>query len=56
MPKSEFLVSEESGAGERLDVFLARRMPEHARAEFQRLIDKGRVKVDGGQRKPSHYT
>jgi len=54
VPKSEFLVSGESGAGERLDVFLARRMPEHARAEFQRLIDNGRVKVDGGQRKPSH--
>jgi len=54
VPKSEFLVSEESGAGERLDVFLARRMPEHARAEFQRLVDKGRVKVDGALKKSSH--
>lgn len=54
MPKSEFEVSEEAGAGERLDVFLARRMPSLARAECQRLVDKGRVRVDGAHKKSSH--
>jgi 23S rRNA pseudouridine1911/1915/1917 synthase len=54
VPKSEFLVAEEAGAGERLDVFLARRMPLRARAECQRLVDKGRVSVDGAVKKSSY--
>ena len=54
MLKSEFQVSEEAGAGERLDIFLARRMPSFARAECQRLVDKGRVSVDGAPKKSSY--
>jgi len=36
-----------------LDVFLATRLPAFARAEFQRLIDRRRVTVDGAFRKSS---
>ncbi len=54
MPKSEFQVSEEAGVGERLDVFLARRLPFCARAECQRLVDRGRVKVDDALKKSSY--
>ncbi|MBM4212226.1 MAG: 23S rRNA pseudouridine(1911/1915/1917) synthase RluD [Gammaproteobacteria bacterium] len=34
-------------AGERLDVVLARRLPQYSRARLQRWIDEGRVLVDG---------
>ncbi|MFM7433916.1 MAG: S4 domain-containing protein, partial [Gammaproteobacteria bacterium] len=34
-------------AGERLDVVLARRLPQYSRARLQRWIDAGRVLVDG---------
>lgn len=39
--------------GERLDVFLARRVPHLSRAHAQRLIDVGAVRVDGHPTKPS---
>jgi 23S rRNA pseudouridine1911/1915/1917 synthase len=39
--------------GERLDVFLARRLPDLSRAHAQRLIAEGHVRVDGGASKPS---
>jgi 23S rRNA pseudouridine1911/1915/1917 synthase len=51
--RKTFLVGPDSGAGERLDVFLARRIPDFARAQFQRLIDKGFVFVNGERKKPS---
>jgi len=39
--------------GERLDVFLARSLPDLSRAHAQRLIAEGRVRVDGAAAKPS---
>ena len=38
---------------ERLDRFLAVRMPEHSRTKLARLIEAGEVTVDGGVQKPS---
>jgi 23S rRNA pseudouridine1911/1915/1917 synthase len=35
-------------AGERLDVALARLLPQYSRARLQRWIDEGRVQADGG--------
>jgi len=47
MPQTrEFLVPAEA-AGERLDVFLAREMPDWSRTQIQRLIRDGLVLVDG---------
>jgi 23S rRNA pseudouridine1911/1915/1917 synthase len=40
-------------AGERLDVFVARRMPSLTRARARKLIDEGRVTVAGQRAKPS---
>lgn len=39
--------------GERLDVFVARRLPELSRSHAHRLISEGLVTVDGRQLKPS---
>jgi 23S rRNA pseudouridine1911/1915/1917 synthase len=44
----------ESGAGHRLDHYLAREMPEHSRARIQEWIDAGRVRVNGVERKASY--
>lgn len=41
-------------AGERLDRFLAARVPEHSRSGLQRLIDASKVLVNGGSSKPSY--
>jgi 23S rRNA pseudouridine1911/1915/1917 synthase len=39
--------------GERLDIFIARSLPDVSRAHAQRLIAEGHVRVDGGGAKPS---
>jgi 23S rRNA pseudouridine1911/1915/1917 synthase len=44
---SRTLTVERSGAGARLDRWLAARIPELSRARLQALIDTGRVRVDG---------
>jgi 23S rRNA pseudouridine1911/1915/1917 synthase len=54
VPKREFLITGESGACERLDVFLSRRIPEVTRSQFQRFIDKGHILVNGEPRKSSY--
>jgi 23S rRNA pseudouridine1911/1915/1917 synthase len=41
------------GAGERLDAFLARRLPELSRARYQALILSGHVQLDGHQARAS---
>lgn len=41
-------------AGERLDAWLARTVPEHSRARWQQLIRAGGVRVNGVARKPNH--
>ena len=46
------LVADESG--ERLDVFVARRMPSLTRSRVQQLIDEGMVLVDGARERASH--
>lgn len=51
MPKASFLVRPESGEGVRLDVFLARQVPDFTRSQFQRFVDKGLVRVNGEARK-----
>ena len=53
MTRRTFRVGPDSGAGERLDVFLSRRIPDFARSQFQRFIDKGFVFVNGERKKPS---
>jgi 23S rRNA pseudouridine1911/1915/1917 synthase len=40
--------------GERLDVFLARRVEDLSRSQARRLIDEGLVTVDGRPERPSH--
>lgn len=40
--------------GRRLDQFLATRLADFSRSRLQRLIDEGRVLVDGGWRRRSH--
>jgi len=51
--KSEFSVSSED-AGQRLDRFLAARLPTLSRSKIQALMEEGRVVVDGVARKASH--
>ena len=41
-------------AGERLDVFLVRKMPDLSRSYAQRLIEEKRVTVDGTPRKANY--
>ena len=53
MPKTDFLVRHDAGEGVRLDVFLARSVPDFTRSQFQHFVDKGRVWVNGEARKSS---
>ncbi len=53
MPKLDFRVWPNSGEGVRLDVFLARQVPEFTRSQFQHFVDKGQVTVNGESRKSS---
>ena len=48
------LVVSPEDAGERLDRWLAARLPEHSRSQVQRWIRQGRVWVDGTSAKPAH--
>jgi 23S rRNA pseudouridine1911/1915/1917 synthase len=54
VPDREIVVSDESGAGERLDQHLARIIREFTRSQFQRFIDRGEVRVNGERKKPSY--
>lgn len=47
------LVVPADAAGGRLDVFLARQLPELSRARLQALVEDGAVRVDGAAAKPS---
>ena len=48
MRRIEFTVSPEE-AGNRLDAFLARHMPESSRTFLQKLVREGGVLIDGGK-------
>ncbi|RYG25400.1 RluA family pseudouridine synthase, partial [bacterium] len=39
-------------SSERLDRFLAQRLPEHSRTKLAKLIEAGEVTVDGSPQKP----
>ncbi len=54
MPKKSFVATRDSGAGVRLDVYLARCVPDFTRSQFQRFVDKGQVKVNGDSKKSSY--
>jgi 23S rRNA pseudouridine1911/1915/1917 synthase len=47
-------VVEQAGAGQRLDVFLGRQLPDYSRAFLQRLIGEGMVSVNGEAEKPGY--
>ena len=51
MPPSEIMAD---GDGERLDVFVARRLPPLSRTAARRLINEGLVLVEGGLERPSY--
>ena len=52
MQQLEFTVDADS-VGLRLDIYLAGLLPQHSRAQLQRLIKEGRVRVDGRDAKPN---
>ena len=54
MPKTDFLIKADSGAGKRLDVYLSEQVRVLARNQVQRLIDKGQVRVNGGSARSSY--
>jgi 23S rRNA pseudouridine1911/1915/1917 synthase len=45
--KKEFFVPEDQEPGERLDIFLMKKLPDYSRTYFQKLITKNFVKVNG---------
>jgi len=53
LPSSRCLRAEESASGLRLDVWLARALPDLSRARLQALVAEGAVRVDGRAAKPS---
>jgi len=54
VPKKEFRVRPDAGEGVRLDVYLARVVPEITRSQFQHFVDKLKVTVDGEFKKSSY--
>jgi 23S rRNA pseudouridine1911/1915/1917 synthase len=47
------LVAERDSAGQRLDAWLARRLPSLSRSRVQALIDEGHVRLEGATARPS---
>jgi 23S rRNA pseudouridine1911/1915/1917 synthase len=47
------LIADEEANGQRLDAWLARRLPALSRARLQALIEEGRVRLDGRPARPS---
>lgn len=54
MPEKEFVISPSQGVDVRLDVFLRTRLTGFSRAQIQRLVEDGKVRVDGSEKKPSY--
>jgi 23S rRNA pseudouridine1911/1915/1917 synthase len=52
-PEKGFIVAADDGENQRLDVYLSRKVPELARSQVQRLVDKQAVTVNGDWRKSS---
>jgi 23S rRNA pseudouridine1911/1915/1917 synthase len=49
----EFVISQDSGENQRLDIYLSEKLDGWSRAQIQRLIAEGRVFVDGRKRRSS---
>lgn len=47
MTSTETLIIQEEDLGQRLDLFLTKRFPDHSRTYFQNLIDDGNVLING---------
>lgn len=54
MDRKVFRITEDFGAGLRLDVFLCRQVREFTRAQFQRFVDKSLVRVNRQFKKSSY--
>jgi len=54
VPKREFVVSAGSGPGQRLDVYLAERLEGLTRSHIRKLIEGGKVMVNGALKKAGH--
>jgi 23S rRNA pseudouridine1911/1915/1917 synthase len=54
VPKADFIVEPGPGGGTRLDVFLADKLPGLSRAQVQRIIDGGGVRVGSYARKAGY--
>lgn len=54
MPEKEFVINPSQGVDVRLDVFLSTRLAGLSRAQIQRLVEEGKVRVDGSEKKPSY--
>ena len=54
MPKADFVVTPDAGGGGRLDVFLADKLPGLSRAQVQKVIDGGGVRVGSYARKAGY--
>jgi len=55
LPRVERLAIEHSLPGERLDSFLSKRLADISRGAIQRLMDEGRIRVNGRPVKPTHH-
>jgi 23S rRNA pseudouridine1911/1915/1917 synthase len=54
VPKADLVVTAEAGGGSRLDVFLAGKLPDLSRAQVQKVIDDGGVRVGSYARKAGY--
>ncbi len=54
MPETKILVTEIQAGGQRIDVYLAGKLPELSRARVQALISEGKVEVNGRPIKASY--
>lgn len=54
MPESRILVTETQDGGQRIDAFLAGKLPELSRSQVQALISQGKVAVNGRPTKSSY--
>lgn len=53
-PATHTIVAPEEAAGLRIDLYLAKAIPEISRSRVQLLIDHGQVRVNGAPAKPKH--
>jgi 23S rRNA pseudouridine1911/1915/1917 synthase len=54
VPKEEFVVGPDAGAGRRLDVFLTEKISALTRSQIRKLLDEGSARVSGAARRASY--